>query len=184
MTLLHRHRINWPTLLIGIAAAVILCILLDFYIDERSSMIDDRNSKSQTVTDDTSVLQRADDLKKLTAQMRKAVETDASSAEGQLLHIVHDWEQRAGAGEGSFQRVGLRREQGFTQLTFDITADGDMSAVAGLIYQIETASVPLRVENIQIGSKSDGDDLQLHLEISTLYRNDAGPIAQLARGPG
>lgn len=184
MTLWHRIRVNMGTLLIVAAALAISWVLLGFYLDERSSLLEQRDEKTRAVTDGFSILQRQSDLRQLTARMRKSVAADSSAGEGQLLHIVHDWEQRAGANDESFQRVGTSRERGFTQLTFEVSATGDMSALAALIYQMETASIPLRVENVQIGSKNDSDGLQIRLEISTLCRSEAGGSAELARGPG
>jgi hypothetical protein len=192
MTLWHRNRVN-KTLLLAAAALVCAWILLGFYFDQRDSLTEQRDGKSQSMADAIRLLQQESDLRKLTARLGTSVMSDSSAAEGQLLHLVHDWEQRAGANNASFQRVGMSEEHGFVLLTFEVSAAGDMPAIAAFLYQIETASIPLRVENVQMHSKYEGgDEVQIHLEISTLYRSDAarssGPGAasapELARGPG
>ncbi|HEX4055274.1 MAG TPA: GspMb/PilO family protein [Tepidisphaeraceae bacterium] len=181
------------TLLLAAAALVCAWILLGFYFDQRDSLTEQRDGKSQSMADAIRLLQQESDLRKLTARLGTSVMSDSSAAEGQLLHLVHDWEQRAGANNASFQRVGMSEEHGFVLLTFEVSAAGDMPAIAAFLYQIETASIPLRVENVQMHSKYEGgDEVQIHLEISTLYRSDAarssGPGAasapELARGPG
>jgi hypothetical protein len=54
-----------------------------------------------------------------------------------------------------------------------------MPAIAAFLYQIETAPIPLRIESVQMHPKSDGnDDVQIHLQISTLCR--AGASQQIS----
>jgi hypothetical protein len=45
-----------------------------------------------------------------------------------------------------------------------------MEAVARLLWRMETTELPLRISEVQIGSRRDGaDDLSLQLMASTLY---------------
>ncbi|MGD0770268.1 MAG: GspMb/PilO family protein [Tepidisphaeraceae bacterium] len=180
-------------LLFGTAGLAFAVLLLIFYLDQRNSLIEQRQAKFSALEEATSLLQRENSLRQLTARMGTSVTSDSSAAEGQLLHLVHDWEQRAGAKNASFQRVGMGEEHGFILLTFQVSAAGNMSAIAAFLYQIETAAIPLRIESVQAHPKNDADDqVQIHLEISTLCRGNAqrfstpsaASAAQLARGSG
>jgi hypothetical protein len=192
MTLWNQQQVNRRVLMIGAAALVFVWLLLNFYIDQRHALIEERNAKLHSLEDATSLLQREKDLRQLTARMGMSVTSDSSAAEGQLLHLMHDWENRAGAKNASFQRVNTGEEHGFIRLTFQVSAAGNMPAVAGLLYEVETASIPLRVDTMQVHPKTDGDDeVQIRMEISTLCRGNASKTsepnaddaAQLARGP-
>ena len=195
MTLWDRYRVNKGSLLLIAAAIVCLLVLLGVYFDERSSLVERRDEKFRAVIDDVAILQRQNELRQFTAKMQKSVASDSSAAEGQLLHIVQDWQQKAGASGASFQRVGMGRENSFVLLTFNVSVTGNMAALAAFLYQVETAAIPLRIESVQMHSKTEGsDDLQIQLQISTLYRGNAkrdstpnintADAAQVARGPG
>jgi hypothetical protein len=178
-------------LLLGAAAIACSLLLLNFYFYERDSLVARRDAGFREVTEAVSVLQKQNDLKQFTARIQKSVASDSSAAEGQLLHIVQDWQQRAGADGASFERVGMSKQSGFVLLTFNVSVSGNMPALAAFLYQAETASIPLRVENVQMHPKTaGGEDLQLHLQISTLYRPSAKRVApnaadaEVARGPG
>jgi hypothetical protein len=63
-------------------------------------------------------------------------------------------------------------------LTFQVSAIGNLWSVAGLLYRVETAPIPLRVENAEVRPSAEGsDDIQIHLSISTLCRPDGKPLA-------
>ena len=175
----QRHRIGRGALLLGAAAVVSSWLAVGFYFEERGALIAQRDGKFQAVTDGISILQRQNELRQLTARMEKSVTSDSSAAEGQLLHIVHDWETRAGTSGASFQRIGTSQQNGFVLLTFDVSASGNMGALAGFLYEVETAAIPLRIEDVQIRSRTaDDQNLQMHLQISTLYRGNTRQISR------
>jgi hypothetical protein len=106
--------------------------------------------------------------------------SDSAAVEGQLLHLVHDWEQQTGVSNLSFQRTTAVAEHGFTRLTFAVTANGALAPIAGLIYRVETSPVPLRIENTSIHTRpGGGDELQVNLSVSALChgKTEAPPAA-------
>ena len=109
------------------------------------------------------------------AKMGPSVEFDPSAAEVQFLHLVHDWEQVAGVSNASFHRVRAVEESGFTHLSYHVSAGGNIGAVASLIYAIETAPIPLRIDDLHLLPKKEGADLQVQMNVSTLCRK-GGPI--------
>jgi hypothetical protein len=115
-------------------------------------------------------------LAKEMAGMQAFFRLDASAAEGRLLRLLQESEQASGVSGASFQRVGFVDEHGFTRLSYQAVVLGKMTAVAGFLYQLETASLPLRVDEVQVGPKQEnGDELQVHLTVSTLCRARSEP---------
>ena len=105
------------------------------------------------------------------------------AAEARMLHLINDWERAAGIKNVSFRRLRTADEHGFVRLTFDASAAGPMPAVAMLLYQVETSEIPLRVDVIEIDRKKEvGEEVQVHLQISTLARQGGkkGPTTQMA----
>src|SRR3712207_7371087 len=54
--------------------------------------------------------------------------------------------------------------------SFRATANGRMDSISEFLWRIETAEIPLRINDMQINARKEGsDDLQLQLGVSTLY---------------
>lgn len=97
------------------------------------------------------------------------LKTDPAEAESQMLHALGDW-----AAESGVNVAGLRPEQQkpdgrFLQISFHITGTGPTAAAAKLLWRIETAVIPVRVNEVQLTPRKEGvDDLQIQISVSTL----------------
>lgn len=60
---------------------------------------------------------------------------------------------------------------------FHAAGEGNMKAVAGFIWRLETAKFPLRIQSLQIGSAKPGvDSLTVQIDFSTLYSPGGGQL--------
>jgi len=60
---------------------------------------------------------------------------------------------------------------------FHAAGEGNMKAVAGFIWRLETAKFPLRIQSLQIGSAKPGvDSLTVQIDFSTLYAPGGGQM--------
>jgi hypothetical protein len=67
-------------------------------------------------------------------------------------------------------------EHGLIHLTYHVAAEGNTAAVAMLLYRIETAAIPIRIDDLQVTVKGEGgDNLQVHLNISSLCKSPNSP---------
>jgi len=95
---------------------------------------------------------------------------DASEAESQVLHAVRNWSQESGLTLSSVKPERVAREGDLREVTFQAAGTGSMRSVAQFLWRLETASLPLKVKEMQLGSRKEGsDDLSLQLRISALY---------------
>jgi hypothetical protein len=173
MALSPREKFILNALLIAVALLVFNSLLLDYYSSKRRDLSDELATKNSTLVDMESTIEREKQLRRLLVGLNQSMSPDAAAAEEQLLHLFHDWEQQAGLSSDSFERVRTSDDHGFTRLTFQITAGGTMPAVAGLIYRIETAGIPLRIDSAELRPRSTvGDDVQVHLNVSTLCHSN------------
>jgi len=143
------------------------------YFEWRTDMIVRRDAERRQLVDDRALLDRERRLRGMLVRMGGANATDTASVEGKVLNLVHDWEQQAGVGIGSFHRVRMVDSREFSTLSFQVSGSGSMLAVAKLLYAIETASIPLRVDDVQLTPKGEsGEELTIQMLVSTLYRRN------------
>jgi hypothetical protein len=100
------------------------------------------------------------------------LKTDVSEAQSQVDRAVYDWAAQSGviiATAGNQGQTTYDAKTGFTEVGYTVTCTGTTVGVAKLLYQIETASIPLRIKLVHINSRKDGaDDLLIELNLSTL----------------
>lgn len=106
---------------------------------------------------------------------------DPADTESKVLHALRDWSQEAGLKLSSVKPdrpvgTGLMRE-----ITFQAAATGRMNAVVRFLWRLETASLPIRVKELQLGARKEGtDDLSLQLRMSALYAAEETGVSDVA----
>jgi hypothetical protein len=175
MAMSSRERYISVAVLVAASAFAIDRLFLTPYLERRKALTEEIANRDRSLGEAQQVLGRERQLRLIIRGMGGSLRADASAVEGQLLHLLHEWEQQAGVGGASFQRVHALEAHGFTHLKFNISATGSMPAIAMLVYRVETAPIPLRVDDLHVAPKRDaGDELQVQLVISTLGRTGAG----------
>ncbi len=98
--------------------------------------------------------------------------SDPSAAEGRLLHAVGDWAEQAGLALSSVQpdRRAPGKGAAVGEIVVQASGTGTMRSVARFLWLAETTDLPLRIQELQLGARTEGaDDLSLQLELSTIY---------------
>lgn len=99
-----------------------------------------------------------------------SLRADPSAAESQLLNRVRDWAQAAGLTLTSLKPERIEREKEYQKLTIRATANATLSQAARFLYSIESADIPVRVTDLQLTARRDGnDDLTLQLGVATIF---------------
>lgn len=174
-------RVSRERMLVNILIAVGTAFIVDQsvlrpYLDERDAQVAQRDAGFRAVELGKLTLQQEKDLRHFLSGEGASMLSDSAAVEGQVLHLVHDWEQQTGISNLSFQRTTAIQEHGFTRLTFNVTANGAIGPIAGLIYRVESSPVPLRIENTSIHPRSGaGEELQVNLSISALCQGKTQP---------
>lgn len=176
MTITKRERVYTIALLAACGAFVLDRLAISPYIARRDELALNRESMEKNLAEAHQTLRDERRLKKELAGMEGFFKLDPSDAEGRLLAVLQHSDQSSGVSGASFQRVGIVEEHGFTRLTYQATVIGKMSAVAAFLYRIETASIPIRVDDVLVSPKQEsGEDLQVHFSVSTLCRGKETP---------
>jgi hypothetical protein len=182
MTMSKRERYVF----VAVAAAVLLFVIdqlvLTPYLERRQALVELRQARQKQLDEVRHVLGREQRLRRLLVAMSGQVRSDPSQAEDQILHLLHDFEGKAGVSKASFQRLRSIERYGYTHMTFHVSASGRMQPIAALVYLVETAPVPLRIDEMEVLPKGEGgEDLQVQFTVSTLCRR---PGAEPANGRG
>ena len=119
-----------------------------------------------------------DRRKQLASKWREMVEGgmkwSSAETESLVLHAVRDWSQEARLSLSSLRPERTeRKEEGLEEITFRASGTGSMSAVANFLWRLESSALPVRVSELQLGTRKEGtDDLSLQLRISALCMAD------------
>ena len=154
-----------------LAVCALMAILsLSIYLDQRADLVNQRDIAVHNLNDAESVMKKQAELQEFLAGPGVSMMDDASTVERRLLHLVHDWEQQTGVQEASFLRSAAVSDHSFARLTFEVTVNGSLPAVAALLYRVETSPEPLRVDNSQMRRVPGSANVEIHLTISALCK--------------
>ncbi len=98
------------------------------------------------------------------------LKSDAGEAESQILHAIRDWAEEAGVSLSLLKPDRLAEKSRLPEIAFQASGTGKMGSVARLLWRVQTATIPIKVTEIQLSARKEGvDDLSFQMRISTLY---------------
>ncbi len=170
MGLSKRERI----ILIATLASVGLFVAVKFVIDPVQAKRDELESQRQQLQGD---LNEAEMLISNNGRMRKkwdAMLSDGlqseTDAESRILSALREWSGAANMALSSIRPERISSERGLQEMIFTVAGRGTLDSVARFLWQIETAVLPVKIKDMQLGSSSEsGDSMSLQLHLSALY---------------
>jgi hypothetical protein len=159
---------------ICVAAAILILLLNHFVIDPyrtERTRIATESAKAKADLDDAKILfAREARLKRIWAEMQNGgLKVDASDAESLTLNALLEWSTNSRVLLPAIRRERPAPEGKFQVIGFDVSGTGSMPEVSRLLWAIETASIPVRINEMQITSQKEGtDNLQVRLSVSAL----------------
>jgi hypothetical protein len=158
---------------IGVGAAVALLALdyfvLSPYLAERDAIAQRQASVFQQLTsaNDLFTLERRE--RRVWSAMQKSLSVDPSTAESQAEQAVLDWADTSGMSLTGLRPGKATTEGKFTVVSFSVTGTGSMPDLAHMLWSLESATVPLRVSDLQLKPRREGtDDLLAQFTLSVL----------------
>jgi hypothetical protein len=159
---------------IGSAAALLLLVLDYFvispYFEERDAIAARSAGLYQKLDDANTLFDRERRLRKIWEEMQKGgLNVDASTAESQALHAVIDWADASGMTLSGLRPGKTTQEGKFLVISFNVTGTGAMPDIARMLWSLESASIPVRVSDMQLKPRKEGtDDLLAQFTLSAL----------------
>ena len=177
-------------LIIGVATAVGI-FALDRYVIQpfrtaREAIGKDQDVARTQLRDANNLLRKERQMRREWAQMTAAgIESGTWDAERQMLRSMQTWVQQAGIANASLRPERTATEHGFVKVTVHVTGTGPSAAMAKLLWSIESASLPVRVETLQLtpaAQKEGTDELRLTMSASRLCAVPEGELKPGAPG--
>ncbi|MGE5609950.1 MAG: GspMb/PilO family protein [Bacillota bacterium] len=161
----------------GIVTAVVVGLfVIDHYalqplLDRRAQVRADIDKQGEELLRATGLFTNKPKLlNKWNSMVSAGLGASASAAESQVLQKVSTWAQEAGLNLSSVKPEAPVAEKQFRKIVFRATGTGSMSSVAGFLWRIQSAKIPIRIADLQITPRKEGmDDLSLQIGISTVY---------------
>ncbi len=174
MTVLNSLSKRERYIAIGVVAAAVLFLLNQFllipYTDARSIYFADREKIDTQLKDADSLMKNQKDLAPKWAQIQSnGLKTDRGQAESQAQQAVLDWAKAAGVSVESVKPERDVQQNQFQIISFHVSGNGTMLSLSKLLWSIETATIPVRLNDLQITPRKEGtDDLKMQISLSTL----------------
>lgn len=168
MGLSKRERI----ILIAAIASVGLFVAVKFVIDPVQAKREELESQRQQLLGD---LNEAEMLienhprmqRKWDAMLSDGLQSEAE-AESRILSAVWEWSRSANMATSSIRPERISSDRGLQEMIFTVAGRGSLGSVAQFLWQVETAALPVKIKDMQLGSSS-GDSMSLQLHLSALY---------------
>ena len=116
------------------------------------------------------------------------LQSDASKTESKILHALRDWSEKHGVALASVKPDHINGDGKLHEITFLVTGTGSMSALGEFLWQVEATSLPIRIKDLQIGSRREnGKDMSVQMRVSAIYftaRTAATTSGDLPSSPG
>lgn len=172
MVLNKREKSIAITLAAVIALVVLYSFVVEPYFSARTQAQENLDTADRRLQQAESLFHREKKLRPVWVQLTEnGLTATPSDAQAQLLNSLNTWIQESGIALSSMHpdRPAPEKEKQFIRVGVKLSGTGPMSAVAKLMFRLETAKIPLNVEDMQINQRKDGtDDLQITVSLSTL----------------
>ena len=182
-------------LIAGVAAAAVGVLGLNTvvvgpYVDRLRSIADETDKLTRQAGETADLFARQRRLRPVWADLtRGGLSADVSTAESQTANALYQWATSAGVAPVSLLPDRSSTENGFQVIGFRFTATGRTPAVAKLLWDVETATIPVRLTDVTVTPRKEGrDDLTVQMSISTLTlrppekAKPAGPAVAAVEG--
>jgi len=170
MVLTKRERI----ILIVTLLCVGLLIVSKFVVDPAQARLDEMEAQRQQLQGDLEEAQmllgnRGTMQRKWNTLVADGLRNDAE-AESKVLSDLGEWADNAGLSLSSIKPDRVASYKGLQEMIFTVAGKGTIEAVSRFLWQIETAALPARIRDMQLGSGSESEStMSLQLHLSVLY---------------
>ena len=111
---------------------------------------------------------------------RAGLAATASDAESEAYHAIRDWAHASGLRLQAINPERVIDDSTLPIIAFRATGIGPMRAISAFLKHLDESSIALRIEQLQIVSRRDGqDDLTLELRLSTLFNPEPEPTTHV-----
>jgi hypothetical protein len=170
MVLTKRERIIFIATLVCVG----LLVVSKFVVDPVQKRLDEMEAERQQLRvslEEAQLLMgnRGAMQRKWKALVSDGLRNDAE-AESKVLSALGEWADEAGLSLSSIKPDRVASDKGLQEMVFTVAGKGTLESVSWFLWQIETAALPARIRDMQLGSGSESEGtMSLQLHLSVLY---------------
>jgi len=166
---------------VGVAAVIFVAdyYVLDPYVKSREAVTKELENTTAKLREANSRLTRARRMDRDWRAMEAGaggVKTDQSAAQFQILEAVGEYAREAGVNLNSRTPQPENRNDRTQVLRLHAIGTCNTASAAKLLWRVETAPIPLKVDEITLTSGKPGtDELAINLMVSTIWVKPPDP---------
>ncbi len=107
-------------------------------------------------------------MQKKWKQMLSAGLGNDAEAESRVLSALWEWSGGARLSLSAIKPERVVIEKGLQEVIFTVAGKGSLESVARFLWEVETAALPVKIKDMQLGSSESGQSMSLQLHISAL----------------
>lgn len=173
-----------------VTLSVVGVLALDYFVytpltDARDRLLTQHDKLSRELGEMQKKITASQKADKRWKEYRAAgLSSDPSATESRFLNAIGSWSRDSGLPLLSIRPERTIVNQGVHELSFHATADGSMRAISRFLYRLETSEIPVRIQELQISSRTDGsDDLTMQIRLSTIWEERKIAAATTGKKP-
>lgn len=172
MNLSKRERTILITTLSVVGLLLADRVVISPVLAYRAALVTEVDTLNDDLAQDTRLIRNGKRMQKRWKEMMEiGLPQSASEAESRTLEAINKWAGQAKLSLVSVKPEYRRSEETLVPVVFRVSANGSMNAISRFVYEVETANIPVCVDNLQIsGNDKKKDELSLQMGVSALYR--------------
>lgn len=170
MVLTQRERHIVTATIVTLSLLGVYQFVVTPYFDHRKTIAEERKKLDDEKETASHLFSRQDRLRKVWTEIQKGgLKTDPSEADSQVYNALLNWAATAGVDVPALKPDRSMQEGKFQINSYHVMLSGPLRAMSRMLWAVETANIPVRVNEIQIRPQKEGtDDLSVQLSVSTL----------------
>jgi Tfp pilus assembly protein PilO len=171
MALTRRERI---IMLLSIVAVFLLAAdryILSPVLEKYSQTQQTKEQLKAQLEQSTSAIKRKEILQQKWEQMKQAgLGGDFAAVESNVLRYIKDSSLKHNLVLSSVQPERIENDSDIREIEFIVSGTGSMYAVTHFLWDMETASLPLKAKTFQLGANDENaDQMSLQIKLSSIY---------------
>jgi hypothetical protein len=170
-----------------VVVAFLVAMLLYYFVyqpysDARADVVSSIDDYKGKLTDADRLFQRQRRLLKVWNELQAGgLNVDPARADHQTLAALDTWARNSGFSLVTYKPDRTSQEGTFDVVSASASGTGRMPQVARMLADIETAGIPIRINDLTITPQKEGtDDLQVRFGLSALCQPPADTTAKPA----
>lgn len=174
MVLSQRERILAIGMIVVVGALMLNTFLVNPLSAAREATANERIELEAQVAEAQNVFAKRKNLERKWKSLLSEDSQNGTGSESRIARALTEWSRQTRLDVTSVKPDRTATKEGMTETTFVLAGQGTLDAVASFLYRVETSELPVKVVDMQLGSRSEsGGSMSLQLRLSAISLNPA-----------